>query len=129
MFYEHRLIIVIRDLFLIGINFTVNRKVICIKGIKALSFLGVMVHTRFHDESKEKGKEVEGLDPMEERMARLEAMMEAHSKATMKNLADMMTAMSRSTAQKQPDEQSSGERSLPRSSTSTDDRVVFQDVR
>nr|AAD25593.1 hypothetical protein [Arabidopsis thaliana]ABE65428.1 hypothetical protein At2g05030 [Arabidopsis thaliana] len=88
-----------------------------------------MVQTRSQDDSKDKGKEVEGANPLEERMLRLESMMDAHSKEMMKHMAEMTMVMSRSTAHKLREEHSSGERSLPRSSTSTDDRVGYQDHR
>ena len=98
-------------------------EVLCIKGIKAASFFGIMVVTRSHvEESKDKGKEVEIAEPIESLILWLEELVAKQNKAMMRPMSDMMGAISRSTSHKLHDEQSTRDWSLPRSSTSTDDR-------
>jgi len=89
-----------------------------------------MVVTRSHvGESKDKGKEVEIAEPIESLILWLEELVAKQNKAMMRPMSDMMGAISRSTSHKLHDEQSTRDWSLPRSSTSTDDRSGHPDYR
>jgi len=89
-----------------------------LKVSKLCRFSAKMVTTRSQEEDL-KGKGVEREDPIASRMSRLEELVAEQHKAMLKQIADMMGAMSRSTAKKVMDEDEVLDRSLPRSSTST----------
>jgi len=85
-----------------------------------------MVTTR-SQEGDGKGKEVELEVPLDSRVTRLETTVAEQHKEMMKQFADLYAVLSRSTAGKMVDEQSTLDRSAPRSSQSMENRSGYPD--